>query len=87
MKQIISAKLKLHTTPEQFAQLRATQLAYRNALNAVSKHAFELGKISNTRKLQSDCYDEIRGIHGLPAQMACNVPSVFPPKVIGNVVA
>lgn len=74
MKQIISAKLKLNMTPEQFSALRTTQLAYRDALNAVSKHAFEHGKISNTRTLQSDCYDEIRVIHGLPAQMACNVP-------------
>lgn len=74
MKQVISAKLKLNTTPEQFSALRTTQLAYRDALNAVSKHAYEHGKISNTRKLQSDCYDEIRIVHGLPAQMACNVP-------------
>src|SRR5256885_9550569 len=56
MKQIISAKLKLNTTPEQFNALRKTQLAYRDALNHVSKHAFEHGKTSNTRKLQSDCY-------------------------------
>lgn len=74
MKQVISAKLKLNTTPEQFSALRATQLAYRDALNAVSEHAYTHGKISNTRKLQSDCYDEIRIVHGLPAQMACNVP-------------
>jgi putative transposase len=74
MKQIISAKLKLNTTPEQFSALRTTQLAYRGALNFVSQYAFEHGKMSNTRKLQSDCYDEIRAIHGLPAQMACNVP-------------
>jgi hypothetical protein len=32
MKQIISAKLKLHTTPEQFQALRQAQLAYRDAL-------------------------------------------------------
>src|SRR3989442_1529982 len=74
MKQIISAKLKLNTTPEQFNALRKTQLAYRDALNHVSKHAFEHGKTSNTRKLQSDCYGEIRALYGLPSQMACNVP-------------
>src|SRR5271157_415113 len=74
MKTVISAKLKLNTTPEQFSALRATQLAYRGALNFVSHYAFEHGKISNTRKLQSDCYDEIRIVHKLPAQMACNVP-------------
>lgn len=74
MKQIISAKLKLNTTPEQFSALRTTQLAYRGALNFVSQYAFEHGKISNTRKLQSDCYDDVRVIHKLPAQMACNIP-------------
>src|SRR2546429_5107248 len=74
MKQIITAKIKLNTTPEQFAALRQTQLAYRDALNTVSKYAFENGKMSNTRKLQSACYDEIRTVHRLPAQMACNVP-------------
>ena len=31
MKQLITAKLKLHATPEQFVALRATQLAYRDA--------------------------------------------------------
>jgi hypothetical protein len=52
MKQILSAKLKLQTTPQQFAALCATQLAYRNALNAVSQYAFEHGKMSNQRALQ-----------------------------------
>ncbi len=74
MKQIISAKLKLNTTPEQFVQLRQTQLAYRDALNFVSQHSFAHGKTSNTRKLQDDCYDEIRATYRLPSQMACNVP-------------
>ncbi len=40
MQQILTAKLKLTTTPEQFAALRQTQLAYRDALNAVSQYAF-----------------------------------------------
>ncbi len=31
MKQTLTAKLKLKTTPEQFAALRTTQLAYRDA--------------------------------------------------------
>ncbi len=35
---ILAAKLKLHTTPEQFAALRATQLAYRDSLNFVSQY-------------------------------------------------
>ena len=74
MKHIITAKLKLHTDPEQFIQLRQTQLAYRDALNSVSRYAHEHGKMSNSRALQRECYDEIRATHKLPAQMACNVP-------------
>ncbi len=74
MKQVISAKLKLHTTPGQFQALRQTQLAYRNALNDVSRYSFAHGKISSGERLQRDCYDDIRLKFGLPAQMACNVP-------------
>ena len=74
MKQIITAKIKLHMTTEQFIALRETQLAYRAALNFVSQYAFTHGKMSNTRTLQHDCYDEIRTIYHLPSQMACNVP-------------
>jgi putative transposase len=74
MKQIITAKLKLHTDPAQFAALRKTQLAYRDALNHVSQYAFEHGKMSSGRALQRECYDDIRLQFGLPAQMACNVP-------------
>jgi IS605 OrfB family transposase len=74
MKQIITAKLKLHTTPSQFTALRKTQLAYRDALNAVSHYAFAHGKMSNQRALQRECYGDIRLKYGLPAQMACNVP-------------
>ena len=71
---MISAKVKLHTTPEQFASLRKTQLVYRDALNHVSQYAYAHGKMSNQRALQRDCYDEIRTRYQLPAQMACNVP-------------
>ena len=74
MKTIITAKLKLHTTPAQFQALRATQLTYRDALNYVSRYAFEQGKMSSGRALQRDCYDEIRLRYQIPAQMACNVP-------------
>ena len=75
MKQMLTAKLKLNTTPAQLAALRQTQLAYRDALNSVSQYAFEHGKMSNQRALQHDCYEEIRGApFRLPAQMACNVP-------------
>ena len=74
MKQTVSAKLKLQTTAEQFHALRETQLAYSEALNAVSQYAFVHGKMSNQRRLQAACYDEIRRVYKLPAQMACNVP-------------
>src|SRR6266487_1413769 len=74
MKQMLTAKLKLKTTPQQFQALRQTQLAYRDALNSVSQYAFEHGKTSSGRTLQQNCYDDIRLKFGLPAQMACNVP-------------
>src|SRR5438105_7806187 len=74
MKTVITAKIKLHTTPEQFAQLRQTQLAYRDSLNYVSQYAYDHGKISNKVKLQDATYTEIRARFHLPSQMACSVP-------------
>jgi putative transposase len=74
MKQIITAKLKLHTDATQFKALRATQLAYRDALNAVSRYSFEHGKMSNQVRLRDETYHETRATYKLPAQMATNVP-------------
>ena len=74
MKVPLTAKLKLLLTPEQFSALRETSLAYRDALNHVSRYAFAHGKQSNQQWLQRECYDEIRVRFRLPAQMACNVP-------------
>jgi IS605 OrfB family transposase len=74
MQQIITAKLKLLTTPEQHQMLRQAQLAYRDALNYVSRYAFEHGKLSNIERLQQGTYRDIRVLFHLPAQMACNVP-------------
>src|SRR5216683_2950431 len=74
MKTVITAKFKLHTLPEQFAALRATQLAYRDSLNYVSQYAFAHGKMSNRVALQDGTYDEIRARFHLPSQMACSVP-------------
>jgi predicted transposase len=71
---ILTAKRKLHTTPEQFSALRQTQLAYRDALNYVSRSAFERGKMRNKVGLQDGTYQDIRSRFGLPAQMACSVP-------------
>jgi putative transposase len=73
MQQIITAKLKLLTTPEQFQALRQTQLAYRDALNAVSQYAFEQGKTSNVTRLHIGMYAELRTRYGLPSQLACSV--------------
>src|SRR5947209_20110515 len=74
MKQLITAKLKLHTDPAQFAALHTTQLAYRDALNYVSRYSFARGKKSNQQWLQHETYAAMRAVYHLPAQMACNVP-------------
>ena len=71
---MMTAKLKLQTTPAQFAALRATQLAYRDSLNFVSQYAFLHGKMNNKVALQDGTYDEIRTRFHLPSQMACSVP-------------
>jgi IS605 OrfB family transposase len=72
MKTVITAKLKLNTTPEQFATLRKTQLAYRDALNFVSQYAFAHGKMSNKVALQDGTYYEIRSRFHLSGQMTCS---------------
>jgi len=74
MKQTLTAKLKLQTTPDQFQALRHTQLAYRDALNYVSQYAYEHGKMSNKVKLQDGTYRQIRTRYQIPAQMACSIP-------------
>src|SRR5215470_3677064 len=73
MQQIITAKLKLITTTDQFQALRATQLAYRDALNAVSHSAFEHGKTSSNITLHKGMYAELRVRYHLPSQLACSV--------------
>jgi putative transposase len=73
MQQIITAKLKLITTPDQFAALRTTQLAYRDALNAVNHYAFEHGKTSSNVALHRGMYPELRTRYHLPSQLACSV--------------
>src|SRR6266581_3478208 len=74
MKTVITAKLKLLTSPAQFQALRHTQLAYRDALNYVSRYAYAHGKMSNRVALQDGTYDEVRARFHLPSQMACSVP-------------
>src|SRR5260221_452404 len=73
MQQIITAKLKLLTTPEQQQALRQTQLAYRDGLNAVSRSAFEQGKTSSVTRLHKGMYAALRVHYGLPSQLACSV--------------
>ena len=73
MQQIITAKLKLLTIPDQFQALRAAQLAYRDALNAVSRYAFEHGKTSSTITLHKGMYAALRTHYHLPSQLACSV--------------
>jgi putative transposase len=73
VQQIITAKLKLTTTPEQFQALREIQLAYRDALNAVSRYAFEQGKTSNVTRLHKGMYAQLRLHYHLPSQLACSV--------------
>jgi len=70
----LTAKLKLHTTPEQFQALRTTQLVYRDGLNYVSRYAYAHGKMSNKVRLQDGTYDELRVRFKIPAQMACSIP-------------
>src|SRR5437763_5087668 len=74
MKTVVTAKLKLQTNAEQFQALRATQLAYRDSLNYVSRYAFEHNNMSNRIALQDGTYDEVRARFHLPSQMACSVP-------------
>jgi putative transposase len=73
MKQIITAKLKLLTTPDQVQALRQTHLAYRDGLNAVSHYAFEHGKTSSVVTLHRGMYAELRARYHLPSQLACSV--------------
>jgi len=73
MHQVLTAKLKLFPTADQHAALRATQLAYRDGLNAASQYAFAHGKLSNATKIHKGVYRDLRARFGLPAQLACSV--------------
>lgn len=73
MRQIITAKLKLLVSPEQYHALRQTQMAYCDALNYVSHYAFEHGKTSNEKRLHKGTYYEIRARYKLPSEMTNNV--------------
>lgn len=51
-----------------------TPLADRDALNHISRSAYEPGKTSKQRLLQREMYTQCRAFSHLPAHMACNVP-------------
>lgn len=72
VKQVIIAKLKLKTTPEQQEALRATQLAYRATLNAVSRYAFEHGKTNRHLPMHRGMYASLHTAFELPSQLACS---------------
>jgi len=74
MEQITTAELRLHADAAHTAALRRTQLAYRDAMNHVSAHAFAYGKQSGAARLQRETYADIRERYELPSQLACNVP-------------
>ena len=65
MKQVITAKLKLLTTPDQFRALRRTQLAYRDALNYVRRYSFAHGKRATASVPKRDLADSA------PVWVAC----------------
>src|SRR5262245_2657130 len=74
MRQPLTAKLKLTTTPDQFTLLRQTILAYRDALNYVSACSFTHGKTSNTVRLQKRPIRMCVSATPCRREMACNVP-------------
>jgi putative transposase len=73
VKQMLSAKLKLHTSPAQFQALRRTSLAYRGGLNALSHYAYAHGKTSSNQALHRGMYAQLRATYHLPSQLACSV--------------
>lgn len=76
---VLTAKLKLHTTPDQVRAMRATQLAYRDALNSVRRYAFARGKLSNTVGLQDGAKREIR------ARFAARTDGGSVPRQVGAI--
>ena len=70
MRQVISVKLKLLHTPAQKTALDAVSLAFRDGLNLTSTLAFEHGKTSSPKTLQSLAYRRLRSEYHLPSQLA-----------------
>jgi hypothetical protein len=74
MRQILTAKLNVQTTPTQLRSLCATQMAWRDALSYVSRYAFAHGEMSHVVGWQDGTYQEFCARVGHPAQRACSVP-------------
>ena len=72
MKTVITAKLLLNVTNEQFSLLEAVSCAYRDACNHVSSLAFHEREY-NAVNLQKMSYAVLRDSFGLKAQMAISV--------------
>jgi transposase len=71
MHSIITAKLKLHPTPEQFRALRQTQLAYLDALNFVSRYAFAQGKPATVKQRRANRHASQWAFAELHGYVAC----------------
>ncbi|WP_304595927.1 RNA-guided endonuclease InsQ/TnpB family protein [Alicyclobacillus sendaiensis] len=65
-------RIRLQPTPEQASALTRTVEANRQALDYVSRIAFER-RIRNAIALHRAAYRTIRILYGLPSQMACTV--------------
>ena len=79
MELTVTAKLLLRPTEEQKAMLFETGKAFSKACNYVSGIIFNSHNL-NQFKLQDETYSDLRGVYGMPSQMAINVIR----HVIGN---
>lgn len=71
--QILTAKLKLHLTPEQKREMDAFTVAYRDGLNYVSKVVFDMKKTGNVNRVHRQTYEELRSRFKLPSQVCCSI--------------
>lgn len=68
----VTAKIKLHTSPEQEEFLSRTMHAYREACNFVSEHVYRTHDLAQA-SLNKSLYHELRARFGLKSQMAQSV--------------
>lgn len=72
MELVITAKIKINPTLEQFQLLKETVAAYRESCNFVSKLVFESSKLSQAA-LHNATYQPLRSTYHLRSQMAQSV--------------